>query len=343
MTEATRQSRGSSLRPFAHGFRQGTTVLLLLIGGLVAGVAAGAERALSEYTFREYQAEMPYIRRIVFEHWDHKRFGPAYFWAEGAFQPRGWYLHYPTNSPYFSKRFVCGLSTESEWEYGAEWRTVIYGPPDVWAQPDQSIEFSQLEVLLTAAYLGIPRLPGDFAWKSDTEFEFFLSGWGKCAGRITRSDAGRPLEVEYGPAERGRDYPKGRITYFYRDGRSFPPERFTVTYESRNGTREERFVWHEVALGLDPAAREGYRLKTFLRPTDEIAEVQYISNNVRYVVLPDGTMKPYQSSQPPPPPRSPGSSAAGIALVAGAIVVGVVLFRLYGRKERRTQDKPKKP
>ncbi len=67
---------------------------LALALGLVAGVFGGtaaslAEPGVTDYTFRQYQAERPYVRRVVFEKWEHRKFGPAYFWAEGALQPNG--------------------------------------------------------------------------------------------------------------------------------------------------------------------------------------------------------------------------------------------------------------
>lgn len=303
------------------------------------------EQTITSYTFRRYQAERPYVKRIVFEHWDKKKYGPNYYWAEGAFPPGGYYLLYPTNSPFTTNMCVSGLSAEHECSYSSESRSLTFAPSESWNRWGDSITLEGLRILLSAVYLGIPCLPGAFTWRSDTEFEFRNNELGglRYIGRILRSDGTNPLELVY-EAVTPPYYPKCRVVYLYKEHRALPPARIDLTVEWKNMTEEMRFLLHHVEVGVDPLAGKGYHLQDFLHPTNEIRDVYCYSNRVLHVVLADGTMRPYRFSTPPTEPSTVRWSARGALLVIVLAVTGVLIFHWRGKRQTQAsttlQKKP---
>ncbi len=231
------------------------------------------------------------------------------------------------------------MSAEKEWSYNADFNSLHYGPREQWNQLGKSITYFNFFTLLDACYLGIPCLPGDFTWRTETEFEFrnHLYGGMRFRGRVLRTDGANPLELEYENRDR-RTPLKYRVVYHYQSPGTFPPVRFDVFETRKKWSEETRYRLHQLELGIDPAAEQGYHFARFLG-TNQISEMRYHSNGVRYIVYPDHTMQPYQWSTPPVPVASTrwAASAALGAAVLG--LVAIVIFRYCGKTKHKPTER----
>ncbi len=112
------------------------TVMLWVMAGFAPVTSMGQPSVpgLTEpgKAFKEYQAEAPPIKRIVFEQtYSNGKYGPGIVWADGAIQPGGFFIRHLTNSPYTSGILVKGTSMDKDWEYFPENKVICFGPPRV--------------------------------------------------------------------------------------------------------------------------------------------------------------------------------------------------------------------
>jgi hypothetical protein len=152
-----------------------------------------------------------------------------------------------------------------------------------------------LQDIQTVARLGLPRpFPDDFRWVSQTDF-VFTHPWDQYVGRITRFDGNRPAEVEYQSRSEDSEYwRKCRIVYEYDGARDFPPARFVIHQQTRQGESSVTNILHTLDIGLDEKVEQGYFMKDFFPAGGKLNDVYFISNKVRYLVRPDGSLVEYK-------------------------------------------------
>ena len=283
------------------------TVMLWVMAGFAPVTSMGQPSVpgLTEpgKAFKEYQAEAPPIKRIVFEQtYSNGKYGPGIVWADGAIQPGGFFIRHLTNSPYTSGILVKGTSMDKDWEYFPENKVICFGPPTVWSNANNTMNTPMLGILQRVARLGLFRPFPDhdgFVWTSQTEFKFSPPD-GDFVGSIVRfDDHSRPVELEYHSAQKNsKFFERCLVTYGYDSGQDFPPSRFVVDLTTPDMHSVTTNILHTLTLGLDEHAKRGYSLQEFLPKDANITTVYCISNHVRYDLLSDGTLREYKHNDP---------------------------------------------
>jgi hypothetical protein len=315
--------------------------VLLLAEWSWSAPVPGSQFSEPAKAFKEYLAEMPPIKRIVYEQSHQGKFGPGFVLADGAIQPAGYFLRHLSNSPYTTNSFVCGLSTEHEWSYAMEWQNVVYGPRDAWTNKTSALDPGTFSDFHMAVRLGLPPVvPGTFRWASEAEFEFTSQVWGDMredyTGRITRWDEkNRPVQVVYQSNRRASPaWLRCSVLYEYAAPEDVFPHRFVQDMELTGGRMSLSNRIHVLEVGPDENAAQGYRLTNLQPPDAKINEVTFVSNGVRYLVHPDKTMTLYRYAAVPSKPASHGTRYSILLFGLGSLLITAVFLLRQSRRGR---------
>ena len=287
--------------------------------------------------FKEYEAEAPPIKRIVYEQsYAIGKYGPGVELVDGAIQTGGYFIRHLTNSPYTKQLLVSGASSESEWEYFPENENVSYGPPTCWTNYASSMNYPPLVALQTVARLGLPRpFPGHdgFSWTSQVDFVFF-DPFNQYVGHIVRFDnQGRTIEVEFHSENKSDDKATtGRVSYGYDSNQTFPPSSFVVDIKGPDFHVVTTNLLHALEIGQDDKhAGNGYYLKEFLPDDATIGTIYVISNHIRYTLQQDRSLVAYKYSDAVERSLRPVRRTILFVFLAVSILTAVYLVWLRGR------------
>lgn len=233
--------------------------------------------------FKEYLTTLPWVQHVIYEQSFDDKFGLI----EGALQPSGYYILIPGQSKYGTNLIAFGFS-DHEWSCSERYKNLILSPKtSSWT--NLTINEPPFSTFNSVIRLGFPLFSDSIQWISPVEFQF-STRYGHFKGKIDYYEDDRPVKVHYWKLKPVKDeVPDYTLTYIYSGNSTFPPSKFIINH----GTSAITNIIHTLKFGIDKTVTNGYSMDSLGVTNPTINEIFVISNNVRYTINPDKSLKKY--------------------------------------------------